>query len=98
MIWVTACILGPLAIGVITYLNVCWMFGLALVADKGLRFWPALELSRRVVSKHWWMTFWLLAVSGVLAILGVIACCSACWSPARSPLMVTAITRSCSVI
>ena len=75
VIWVTACILGPLAIGVITYLNVCWMFGLALVADKGLRFWPALELSRRVVSKHWWMTFWLLAVSGVLAILGVIACC-----------------------
>ena len=27
------------------------------------------------MSKHWWMTFWLLAVSGALAILGMIACC-----------------------
>jgi hypothetical protein len=59
---------------VMVYLTTCWMFGLALVADKGLRFWPALELSRRVVSKHWWMTFWLLVVMGFLAVIGAMAC------------------------
>jgi hypothetical protein len=75
VIWVTACILGPLAIGVLTYLSVCWMFALPLAADKGLKFWPALELSREVVSKHWWMTLFLLVVAGMIGFLGFIACC-----------------------
>lgn len=57
------------------YISVCWMFALPLAADKGLKFWPALELSRRMVSKHWWMTFLLVAVSGVVSVLGIIACC-----------------------
>jgi hypothetical protein len=57
-----------------TYLTTCWMFALPLAADKGLKFWPALELSRKVVSKHWWMTFWLLVVCGFLGAVGLIAC------------------------
>jgi hypothetical protein len=56
------------------YLKTCWFFALPLVADKGLKFWPALELSRRVVCKHWWMTFWLLLVSWVVMLVGLIAC------------------------
>jgi hypothetical protein len=59
---------------VMTYLSVCWMFALPLAADKGLKFWPAMELSRRVVSKHWWMTFWLLVVSGVFWLIGFFLC------------------------
>ncbi|MCX8108355.1 MAG: DUF4339 domain-containing protein [Verrucomicrobiae bacterium] len=31
------------------FLKVIWVFGLALVADKGMPFWPALELSRQTV-------------------------------------------------
>ena len=50
------------------------MFALPLVGDKGLKFWPALELSRRVVSKHWWMTFWLAIVCGILAVIGLFVC------------------------
>ncbi len=70
----------PVGIGIfiafiiMTYLNTCWLFALPLAADKGLKFWPALELSRRVVTKHWWMTFWLLVVAGVIAVLGMLAC------------------------
>jgi uncharacterized membrane protein len=59
----------------VIYLNVCWIFALPLVADKGLKFWPAMQLSRRVVNKHWWMTFWLLFVCYWMGILGLVACC-----------------------
>ena len=59
---------------VMIYLTTCWMFALPLVGDKGLKFWPALELSRRVVSKHWWMTFWLMFVCWIVAMLGIFGC------------------------
>jgi hypothetical protein len=68
-------VLALVAVVVLTYLNVCWLFAIPLAADKGLKFWPALELSRRVVNKHWWMTFWLMMVASVLCMAGVITCC-----------------------
>ncbi len=67
-------VIGVLAMVVVIYLNTCWFFGLPLAADKGLRFWSALELSRRVVNKHWWMTFGLLLVAGFIAAAGMLAC------------------------
>jgi len=57
------------------YLGICWKFALPLVADKGLKFWPAMQLSRRVVNKHWWMTFLLVFVCVLLSISGLIAFC-----------------------
>ncbi len=60
--------------GVMIYFNLCWMFALPLAADKGLKFWPALELSRRVVQKHWWKTLWLMFVGGLLIFAGLLAC------------------------
>src|SRR6266700_4231950 len=44
------------------YLLVVWMFALALVVDNRLDFWPAMELSRKVISKRWWkfLGFWLV--------------------------------------
>ncbi len=62
------------ALVIMIYLNVCWMFALPLAGEKGLKFWPALELSRRVVNKHWWMTFLLVFVAGILAGAGALAC------------------------
>jgi len=35
------------------YLSIAWIFGVPLVADKRMEFWPALELSRKVVTKVW---------------------------------------------
>src|SRR5258708_21011747 len=59
------------------YLLVSWKFTLPLVADKRLRFWPAMGLSRRVVGKHWWKFFgfgllaFLLNVAGFLFLCGL---------------------------
>jgi hypothetical protein len=57
------------------YLAVAWVFAPALVIDKRLEFWPAMELSRKVVTKNWWPMFGLLIVAGLLGVLGVIALC-----------------------
>ena len=56
------------------YLVIAWQFTLALVIDKKIDFWPAMELSRKVVSRHWWVFFRLLIVNGLIAILGLVCC------------------------
>ena len=35
------------------YLEIAWIFSLALVADKHLEFWSAMELSRKTVTRCW---------------------------------------------
>ena len=56
------------------YLLVAWCFTLALIIDKGMDFWPAMELSRRMVHKHWWkMLLFLLVLTGVLFV-GILCC------------------------
>jgi predicted Ser/Thr protein kinase len=39
------------------YLMVAWWFTLVLVIDKHLDFWAAMELSRKVVTRHWFKFF-----------------------------------------
>jgi len=58
------------------YLTVCW-FGFAplLVMDKKLDFWPAMELSRKVVTKHWWSFLCLGIVNFLILLAGLFACC-----------------------
>ncbi len=51
------------------YLMVAWVFSVPLVADKRLEFWPAMELSRKVVNRVWFELFGLL----LLAFLPIIA-------------------------
>lgn len=57
------------------YLGVSWVFVLPLVMDKRLEFWPAMELSRKVVSRHWWQMFGLLILCGLVTLAGLLACC-----------------------
>jgi hypothetical protein len=57
------------------YLTVAWtMFAGLLIMDKGLEFWPAMELSRKVVTRHWWVVFGLALVCLLLLLLGTLAC------------------------
>jgi GYF domain 2 len=56
------------------YLVVAWTFALMLVADKKLDFWPAMELSRSVVTFRWWQLFALLLVNFLLMTAGFLAC------------------------
>jgi len=57
------------------YLAVAWYFSIPLVIDKRMNFWEALKLSRKLVSKHWFIVFAFMIVYGLLAVSGIIACC-----------------------
>jgi uncharacterized membrane protein len=57
------------------YLLVSWAFTLPLVFDKHLDFWEAMEVSRKVVGRHWWGLFGFFIVCGLLALAGLFACC-----------------------
>jgi predicted Ser/Thr protein kinase/uncharacterized membrane protein len=55
------------------YLLVAYVFALPLVMDKGLDFWPAMELSRKIVSRHWWKFFGFGLILLGLCLAGFIA-------------------------
>jgi serine/threonine protein kinase/capsular polysaccharide biosynthesis protein len=57
------------------YLLVAWMFTLPLVIDKRLEFWPAMQLSRKTVSKHWWKFLEFGIVLVLFNLLGVLLLC-----------------------
>lgn len=51
------------------YLAVAWKFGFVLVTDRRLPFWPAMELSRRVITRCWFEVLALLVVAYLPVIL-----------------------------
>ena len=57
------------------YLSVAWYFAIPLIIDRRMNFWEAMESSRKMVTKHWFLVFAFLLVIGLLAAAGVIACC-----------------------
>ena len=57
------------------YLAVCWrLFTPLVILDKRLEFWDAMELTRKVVSKHWWKVFGLVLICGLIIICGALVC------------------------
>jgi len=57
------------------YLGVCWMFFTPLIiVDKKIDFWPAMELARKVVSRHWWQVFGFALVCGLVLFAGGLLC------------------------
>jgi uncharacterized membrane protein len=56
------------------YLAVAWVFTFQLIIDKKLEFWSAMEVSRKVVTQHWWAMFGLMLLAGLICIAGVLAC------------------------
>jgi predicted Ser/Thr protein kinase len=56
------------------YLVVAWIFALILVADQRLRFWPAMELSRKVVTRHWLKLFGFWLVLLLMNLAGLFLC------------------------
>jgi len=55
------------------YLMAIWMlFPVLLIMDKGMDFWPAMELSRKVVHKHFWPVFAFLMLSFVVFLGGLL--------------------------
>lgn len=56
----------------IIYISVAWTFAYALVIDRGLGPWTALEVSRRVVTRQWLRVFLVLLLGSFLALLGLL--------------------------
>ena len=56
------------------YLAVGYVFVPPLVIDKKMDFWPAMEVSRQVVQRHWWSMFGLVIVLALLVVAGFLAC------------------------
>ena len=56
------------------YLAVAWIFALPLVIDKNLDFWPAMELSRKIITRHWWLFLGFLLVNFLVTLLGLAVC------------------------
>jgi hypothetical protein len=56
------------------YLAVVWVFAIPLVIDKKMEFWPAMELSRKVVSRHWWVIFGMMLVGMLVGFAGLLVC------------------------
>lgn len=57
------------------YLGVSWMFASLLIVDKGLDFWPAMELSRKIAAKHFFSMFGVLFLGGLILVAGALALC-----------------------
>jgi len=55
------------------YLAVAYLFTVPLIADKKLEFWTAMELSRKVVTKHWFSALGLILVAALIAAAGILA-------------------------
>ncbi|HOF71624.1 MAG TPA: GYF domain-containing protein [Verrucomicrobiota bacterium] len=56
------------------YLSVSWTFLLPLIIDRQMKFGPAMKASRRMVGKHWWQVFGLVAVCGLINVVGLLFC------------------------
>jgi hypothetical protein len=58
------------------YLFVAWqLFTALLILDKRLDFWPAMELSRKVVTRHWWQLFGFVLLCLLLKLAGTMVFC-----------------------
>ncbi len=56
------------------FLLVAWLFTLPLVIDKRLDFWPAMRVSFKTISKHWWKFLGFLIVLALVNLGGLLLC------------------------
>lgn len=54
------------------YLFVAWLFVFPLIFELRLDFWPAMELSRKVVHERWWELFGLAFAVAILTFVGLL--------------------------
>ena len=52
------------------HLSVCWFFTLVIVVDKGLDYWPAMQLSRDRVHPQWILLAGLIIIAGLVGLSG----------------------------
>mgnify|MGYP006267572461 CR=1 FL=1 len=55
------------------YLNISWLWAPLFVVFHGMSFWPALENSRKLLTRQWGMYFVFLLILGLLSLAGFLA-------------------------
>lgn len=68
---------GPLFVLVLTmcvflYLAICWIFSSMLAVFHDMSAWDAMETSRKLVTRNWFMIFIFCLLVGIIAISGTI--------------------------
>ncbi|HXJ72223.1 MAG TPA: DUF4339 domain-containing protein [Candidatus Dormibacteraeota bacterium] len=56
------------------YLVVAWWMVYPILMEKELGFWDAMEVSRKVMTKHWWGMFLLLLLNALINLGGLLLC------------------------
>ncbi len=56
------------------YLSIGYSMGMPLIIDRRVQFWPAMEMSFKVIKKHWWGIFGFSLLLGLLNIAGALLC------------------------
>jgi hypothetical protein len=57
------------------YLWIAWTFTLPLIVDRRLDFWSAMEVSRKMVTRHWWKLLAFVVVLALLKYAGLLIFC-----------------------
>lgn len=57
------------------YLYISYSFTLILIVDRKMRFWDAMELSRKVIAKNFFSFFGMYIILGIMVTFGVILTC-----------------------
>lgn len=57
------------------YLQISWTFAPALILDKRLEFWPAMELSRRGVARSFFPVLGLMILCWLITVAGLLLLC-----------------------
>ena len=66
---------GVLLILPVIYLSVSIGFVFPLIVDKNLGFWVAIKTALKTVHRQWWQAFGLILLVGLVALVGLLACC-----------------------
>jgi len=72
------------------YFGICYTFAIPLVVEHKFDFWPALETSRRLISRDWFGFFMLNFTIILINVLGLCLCCVG--------LLVTAPLSTCAIV
>lgn len=64
-----------LILGLILYLTISYTFTVPLIVDENVKFWDAMEISRKVIGKNFLSFFLLYIVVGIIMIAGTILTC-----------------------
>jgi len=68
--WGLTAILAFVAIIPAIYLGIAWLWANYFVVFKGLDFWPAMEASRKIITREWFSFLGFSIVLGFISLLG----------------------------